>query len=593
MFADCSFEKGLDKSATNEKKVIPRLHDASRTDLRRSIKDGCSICAYLGTHKFRKSIFRFMENQSHDFDLEIECSRSRSPAHSSRILFHVQQVDTPSIDLVRASLCEPYTGHENVARLAEYWLKTCLEKHEHCPGQEAPSQYPSRLLDLVGTQVRLIDCAKERPSLPYATISHCWGREPFFSLTSRTKQRLQCGVPFSEFPHSFQDAMITARWFGIRYIWIDCYCIIQLAEESSEGEKEEARKYWIAESTKMRNVYANGLINFGATHARNPFDGCFTDREIVQANDFTISWRPSSQNALQRYHVYHFSFAHANSYDFYHRHALMERGWILQERVLAPRTLHFGNCQIYWECPGLPNKFACEALPGGFPPCHSYEFVSLTRSDDGGNLVPMYWGDVLLQYSQLALSYPLQDKLTALAGIAEQFAKISDDDDYIAGFFRKNFLCLACWGSEERSSRAKEWHAPSWSWASMDGQLKMLLKTHFREVASIVDSNIELLDPNMKYGPLRSGSIVVRGRLLNREVRKRKRNQWIDPEKAMIRISFDDMEEMQSVKRSLAFLPLILLGPYQLYGLLLQQEKEGIYRRLGVWDGRLQLWETK
>ena len=30
---------------------------------------------------------------------------------------------------------------------------------------------------------------------------------------------------------------------------------------------------------------------------------------------------------------------------------LSSRGWTLQERILAPRILHFGKFQVHWECP--------------------------------------------------------------------------------------------------------------------------------------------------------------------------------------------------------------------------------------------------
>jgi hypothetical protein len=32
---------------------------------------------------------------------------------------------------------------------------------------------------------------------------------------------------------------------------------------------------------------------------------------------------------------------------------LNRRGWVTQERMLAPRTLHFTSWQLFWECRGL------------------------------------------------------------------------------------------------------------------------------------------------------------------------------------------------------------------------------------------------
>ena len=40
------------------------------------------------------------------------------------------------------------------------------------------------------------------------------------------------------------------------------------------------------------------------------------------------------------------------------------RAWVVQERLLAPRTLHFGRDQLFWECRTFE---ACESFPGGLP----------------------------------------------------------------------------------------------------------------------------------------------------------------------------------------------------------------------------------
>jgi hypothetical protein len=39
---------------------------------------------------------------------------------------------------------------------------------------------------------------------------------------------------------------------------------------------------------------------------------------------------------------------------------LNSRGWVFQERLLAPRVLYFGHDQIFWEC---RQRRACEAYP--------------------------------------------------------------------------------------------------------------------------------------------------------------------------------------------------------------------------------------
>jgi hypothetical protein len=56
---------------------------------------------------------------------------------------------------------------------------------------------------------------------------------------------------------------------------------------------------------------------------------------------------------------------------------LLKRGWVIQERILALRTLHFGSSQLFWECRQFQ---ACETYPGGLPS---------TMHANKGNLVPL------------------------------------------------------------------------------------------------------------------------------------------------------------------------------------------------------------
>lgn len=43
---------------------------------------------------------------------------------------------------------------------------------------------------------------------------------------------------------------------------------------------------------------------------------------------------------------------------------LNRRAWVLQERMLAPRVLHFGDTQLFWEC---QEQEASESFPDGIP----------------------------------------------------------------------------------------------------------------------------------------------------------------------------------------------------------------------------------
>lgn len=56
------------------------------------------------------------------------------------------------------------------------------------------------------------------------------------------------------------------------------------------------------------------------------------------------------------------------------------RAWVVQERLLAPRVLHFGQTQVIWECRELS---ACELYPHGLPDAYQewmlHERMSLSN----------------------------------------------------------------------------------------------------------------------------------------------------------------------------------------------------------------------
>ena len=41
---------------------------------------------------------------------------------------------------------------------------------------------------------------------------------------------------------------------------------------------------------------------------------------------------------------------------------LNKRGWVLQERALSRRTIHFTSTQAYWECGSGGGVFRCETM---------------------------------------------------------------------------------------------------------------------------------------------------------------------------------------------------------------------------------------
>ncbi|PQE11538.1 heterokaryon incompatibility protein [Rutstroemia sp. NJR-2017a BVV2] len=161
-----------------------------------------------------------------------------------------------------------------------------------------------------------------------------------------------------------QDAVKIARSLGIFYIWIDSLCIIQDSDED-----------WKAEAAKMGDVYAGAACTIASTGSPSSEGGCYHPRK-------TLSLRPceigvSSRTDLLPTWIY---IRRDDLSDFRRgvdRAILNTRGWVLQERLLSRRILHFGAEQLYWEC---CQRAASELNATG------YIYKSYPR-DFGGNFI--------------------------------------------------------------------------------------------------------------------------------------------------------------------------------------------------------------
>ena len=143
------------------------------------------------------------------------------------------------------------------------------------------------------------------------------------------------------------------RNLHLRYLWIDSLCILQDNEQD-----------WNREWSRMQTVYTNSICNIAATGAVDSSDGCFFTRDPSTILPCTQvgAW---DGLPLQRYLITDVFTWEANVSNA----PLLKRAWIVQERILAPRILHFGTHQIFWECNELA---ACESLPNGLRgPKHS------------------------------------------------------------------------------------------------------------------------------------------------------------------------------------------------------------------------------
>jgi hypothetical protein len=117
---------------------------------------------------------------------------------------------------------------------------------------------------------------------------------------------------------------------------------------------------------------------------------------------------------------------------------LLTRGWVYQERLLAPRVLHFAAEELIWEC---AESFCCECSCIRSP-SPKFTHANILRPGVPDQLA-LYWRRLVMAYSELGLTYS-SDRLPALSGLAKQFLGLRKGP-YLAGLWRDSFLSDLMW----------------------------------------------------------------------------------------------------------------------------------------------------
>ncbi|QPC67747.1 hypothetical protein HYE67_009978 [Fusarium culmorum] len=182
----------------------------------------------------------------------------------------------------------------------------------------------------------LVETSKVTPTGPYMTLSHSWGKGHIITLNKHSYQDLLRGMPLSSLPPTFRDACIITRQVGVNYLWIDALCIFQDKDDLSD---------WSREASLMHKVYSFSYCNIVAAENKDSSEPIFRTRdpkrlippttETLVRNRLCSSQvdKPSSSN---KYIV-----DYGGSWSPVTNAHINTRGWVMQERLLSPRALHF------------------------------------------------------------------------------------------------------------------------------------------------------------------------------------------------------------------------------------------------------------
>jgi hypothetical protein len=376
--------------------------------------------------------------------------------------------------------------------LAQSWIAECENSHKDCIINN-DSVLPTRVVKVDSSSANpCLYVSKPGECARYVALSHCWGGLSPLTTTLKTLEKHVEGISFSDLPLTFRDAVMATRALGVEYLWIDSLCIIQDSHDD-----------WISEATRMASVYENAYLTISADAASDcqagflakparkfgrcvsvPFDLQDSRRQRVKGMLYlrekgplmrqlpVHGWRPasmlegpplpkiSSKNAVEAPAIPPCLLVIEEA----PTSRLSTRGWVMQERMLSPRSLHFGPSEIGWECRSC---ISCECTQGSL------------RSRRGGpllkgSLIRTDWHKTVKEYTRMSLTVA-NDRLPALSGLVSVLSRGATlDDEYICGLWRSTMTQDLLWHRSSIKSQARDEialsppYAPTWSWACLN-----------------------------------------------------------------------------------------------------------------------------
>jgi hypothetical protein len=405
----------------------------------------------------------------------------------------------------------------------------------------------------------------------YLALSHSWGSTHRLTLKNANLARfLTDGVSVSAIPKTFRDAVQIARELGIAYVWIDSLCIIQ--DDAAD---------WEVEASRMGLVYANSYLTVAALSSKDDSSGCFPDmstryeepfvsldvrstgrRSFVHAapvawwddNDVlphmggrctwatdevtdcqgghsswlyvTPEWMPPSP---KRHPDTYLLGEFGGVFDPIGDEPLSKRGWTLQERLLSPRTIHYGRTQMYWECQGCVFAEDGAILRRMFTTPKDLWGTRPEDPEDPAENRNRQWMRLVEQYSIRNLTVA-SDKLPALSGLANLFGTRTGDT-YLAGLWKSGLMNGLNWGiklyepthqcsdpahdaamppaTKSPVKSPAEYRAPSWSWASLDAEIDYMFALKDELLATCVDVRVKPMGKDA-FGRVVSGRLTLK-----------------------------------------------------------------------------------
>ncbi|KAM7210219.1 hypothetical protein V8F06_014399 [Rhypophila decipiens] len=381
-------------------------------------------------------------------------------------------------------------------QLMKGWLTECDSHHTCMPTAPLASSsnlkkahpfIPTRLIDTSGVpNLRLVTREEITASQEHAymTLSHRWGQSTASAQTTRGNlQKRRAGFPLASMPKTFRDA-------------IDSVYLVQ------DDPVDVSRELLL-----MEQVYASAYCTLAASSATDADQGLFPhDGTSLPSNG-----RPTETDVIKvpSLNLYISNFPPSDFDQHVNESSPLNcRAWVLQERVLSSRTIHFFSesttdsnaptpqTHIYFSC-GVSTRSSdfttLHCLPGRDYFIQDPQFPARLYSS-GIQRTTGFLQWLFEDYSRLGIT-DVRDRHKAILGLTTRI-----ENSFLAGtaghkiaiggrYGVMNGVCLVrmlLWRRKGGSAGGKIDYPgdgdamikrpPSWSWMSYPGEIEFLFK---------------------------------------------------------------------------------------------------------------------
>ncbi|KAM4066594.1 heterokaryon incompatibility protein [Hirsutella rhossiliensis] len=297
----------------------------TRRELERGAKLGCPFCSTIASHDDKRPHWYPPEDAevvveaSFDIDRGVLafCGRNGLELATEQFIrtssvhwkLYAPAGDPVSAIIPQTAVLTNFASPQSFIPFCQY-LHECLASHQECLGV-TPVELPTRLIELslLGEPETALLQQTQGVTGVYCALSYCWGGPQPFATT-------------------------IARNMGIRYIWVDSFCIIQDSQDDVRSEM-----------TKMLDMYTRAQFTVSAASASScnqGFLGRFPDaatdlfklpvhvgKDIMGSALISKTCWPTVGGRLQ---------------------PINKRAWTFQESLLAQRLLIFTEMNMLLKC---------------------------------------------------------------------------------------------------------------------------------------------------------------------------------------------------------------------------------------------------